>query len=220
MPGPCPACQHPFTAQDVAAYGILHARHADKGGPWIGYRCLGCNRVIHLIPHGEGRYARPGEPPPPRPSQPPQAPWRQAGAGGGGPPGSPPGRAPRDAPAAGTRAPTDPPPHRRHGGPRQQARDRPGRGTGAGPPPPARDEATGPDELSLAAARELLGTEAHASVEAIDQAFRSLSRLCHPDKVAHLDADFQRLAQTKFLRLRAAHAQARDAAPDELGPDQ
>jgi DnaJ-class molecular chaperone len=43
-----------------------------------------------------------------------------------------------------------------------------------------------------------------ATREEIEAAFRRASRRCHPDLVAHLDEEFQRLAHEKFLRLKRA----------------
>ena len=40
---------------------------------------------------------------------------------------------------------------------------------------------------------------------AIDRAFRERSLTCHPDKVAHLDMEFQELAERKFRRLQQAY---------------
>jgi hypothetical protein len=55
-----------------------------------------------------------------------------------------------------------------------------------------------------AEARELLGVPAGASRKEVDAAFRRASRKCHPDLVAHLDEEFQRLAHDKFLRIKRA----------------
>jgi DnaJ-class molecular chaperone len=40
----------------------------------------------------------------------------------------------------------------------------------------------------------------------VDAAYRAAARRCHPDLVAHLDAEFQALAHEKFLRIARAHA--------------
>ena len=61
-----------------------------------------------------------------------------------------------------------------------------------------------PLDGDVAQAMELLGVGPGASAEEIRHAFRERSKTCHPDKVAHLDEDFQALAHTKFQRLRAA----------------
>jgi len=46
---------------------------------------------------------------------------------------------------------------------------------------------------------------AHAGAADIERAYRALALKLHPDKVAHLDADFVALAERKFRRLQAAH---------------
>jgi curved DNA-binding protein CbpA len=58
--------------------------------------------------------------------------------------------------------------------------------------------------MSVARALEILGVEATAGQREIARAYRRRSRTCHPDKVAHLDADFQALADRKFRELKAA----------------
>jgi len=59
--------------------------------------------------------------------------------------------------------------------------------------------------MGPAEALELLGIRASAEASEIDRAFRELSLTCHPDKVAHLDMDFQDLAERKFKRLLRAY---------------
>ena len=109
---------------------------------------------------------------------------------------------------------------------------RPGRGPGGGPPPPPPPPGPPPAppspppppaEIPLprtpAEARALLRVGADAGPREVDAAFRKASRKCHPDLVAHLDEDFQRLAHGKFLRLKAAHDLLRGGAPrDRPGP--
>jgi hypothetical protein len=60
----CPTCATPYTPAEVVGVGILRARPAKDGGPLVEYRCAGCDRILTLVPHGEGRYAPPGVPPP------------------------------------------------------------------------------------------------------------------------------------------------------------
>jgi len=56
-------------------------------------------------------------------------------------------------------------------------------------------------ERSLA----VLGLAAGASEEEIKQAYRSLSMQYHPDKVQHLGAEFQRVAEEKMKEINAAY---------------
>jgi curved DNA-binding protein CbpA len=44
-----------------------------------------------------------------------------------------------------------------------------------------------------------------ADRDTIERAYRERSLKCHPDKVAHLDGEFQALAEEKFKRLREAY---------------
>jgi len=91
-------------------------------------------------------------------------------------------------------APTPPPPPRaRKGSPPPP------------PPPPRRAAAPAGLPSTPAEARAILGVASAATRKEVDAAFRKASRKCHPDLVAHLDEDFQRLAHDKFLRLKRAH---------------
>jgi hypothetical protein len=62
--GTCSRCDLPYSAADVAGVGILRARPEADGGPRVEYRCPRCGTVQVLVPHGQGRYAPPGRPPP------------------------------------------------------------------------------------------------------------------------------------------------------------
>lgn len=170
--GRCPRCATAYQAADVAAYGVLRPRSARAGGPYVVYSCESCRREIRLIPHGQGRYAPPGQPPPPPvPESERRPPWV---------------RGENDAPV----------------------RDEPH----TVPEPEPQPEPT-PEEVPAAApvrgdvreALALLGVGPEASAEEIGRAFRERSKTCHPDKVAHLDEDFQALAHEKFQRLREAY---------------
>lgn len=173
--GRCPQCSTPYSAADVAGLGILRARPAIEGGPRLEYRCAVCERVIVLVPHGEGRYAPPGEPPPP-----PVPEERRRPAWTRGP------RPPAPEPPAPSPSPTvsAPPPPRR-----PAPEDRPGRA----------------DPVTPLDALEILGVTPTATREEVEKAFRARSLGCHPDKVAHLDAEFQALAHRKFQRLMEAY---------------
>jgi curved DNA-binding protein CbpA len=73
-------------------------------------------------------------------------------------------------------------------------------------PPPGTARGPVPEPpLDVFEALALLGLDPTADRAAIDRAYRERSLACHPDKVAHLDPDFQALAQRKFVRLKAAY---------------
>ena len=200
----CPRCGRPYTAGEVTGLSVLKTRPAALGGPWLEFACPGCRFLLRLLPHGNGRYAIPGEPPPPIPSDSDRTvPWRREGASSPAGNPSPVGRigaehgtAAREegtadgTPSAGRRTGRAPPPT-------------PASPKAAEPPAPSTArEAEAP--LSREAAREELGMGPTDGPEAVEEAFRRRALLCHPDKFAHLDADFQTLAATKFRRLQAA----------------
>lgn len=171
--GHCPHCATPYTTSEVTGFGVLRGRPESAGGPRMEYRCQECGRMIHLVAHGEGRYAPPGEPPPPPvPEAERRPPWMSPEAG--------PQRRRRRPPP-----PPEPP----------AAEPEP-------PPTPAVEVEPAP---GVAEALEILGISATADRESIDRAFRERSRTCHPDKVAHLDPEFQELAERKFRRLQQAY---------------
>ena len=62
-----------------------------------------------------------------------------------------------------------------------------------------------------------LGLSLTATREEIVAAFRKQGARCHPDKVAHLDEEFQRLADRKFREIREAY-EAILAEVGESGP--
>ena len=175
--GRCPRCQHPYTASEVVGFGILRPRAASAGGPRMEYACTQCGHKIHLIPHGGGRYAPPGEPPPQAvPEAARRPPWVTGGT---------------EAPPRATQTPPRAAPE-----------------PGPEPEEPTRIDLEPEPEVAMgpAEALQLLGVAATASTSEIEQAFREKSLTCHPDKVAHLDPDFQALAEQKFKRLRQALA--------------
>jgi len=182
--GLCPRCGTPYTSSEITGFGILRARHARQGGPRVEYDCQGCGTLIRLVPHGEGRYALPGEPPP---AAVPQAarmpPWMRSGQAAGKPPRQADDKessGPKGRPAAGNPAPEPEPEPLRV-------------------PPPEEEVLTAADALAL------LGLAPAADAKAIERAFRERSLTCHPDKVAHLDREFQELAERKFRRLQRAY---------------
>jgi hypothetical protein len=73
------------------------------------------------------------------------------------------------------------------------------------PPPPAPPRAAARLPSTAAEARAVLGLAEGADRAAVDAAYRAAARRCHPDLVAHLDAEFHALAHEKFLRVQRAH---------------
>jgi DnaJ-domain-containing protein 1 len=59
--------------------------------------------------------------------------------------------------------------------------------------------------MGLEEALAILGVAPGDDRETIEHAYRERSRTCHPDKVAHLDAEFVALAERKFRRLQQAY---------------
>jgi hypothetical protein len=180
--GRCRSCGRSYTAGEVTGLGVLRSRPAAQGGPRIEMECPGCKYVLVFVPHGNGRYAPPGEPPPPPPTEAERRlPWRRdvAPALGTTPAAAP--LPPEPAPAA---VPPRP-------GPEKE------RGPSAAPAPEA--ELVDPFE-----ACEILGVSPGAEARAIEAAYRERALQCHPDKVAHLDPDIQAVARKKFRRLQEA----------------
>lgn len=73
------------------------------------------------------------------------------------------------------------------------------------PPDAPREAEVEETPMDVVEALAVLGCSPLADQEEIERAFRDRSRTCHPDKVAHLDPDFQNLAERKFKRLREAY---------------
>ncbi len=204
--GVCPACARPYTSGEVTGLGILRSRPEARGGPYVEFSCPGCGRQILLIPHGEGRFAPPGAPPPETvPADQRRVPWagrREARRRPGTPAAGPapedsapepvvlhPPPAAKPPPSPGSGPPASP---ARTAGPEERVSGGVS-GTGAADPPMTVSEAIG-----------ILGVPLTADRKEIEKAFRERSLACHPDKVAHLDAEFQALAERKFRRLRQA----------------
>ena len=190
-PTGCWSCGEVPSEEDIAREATLQPRSEEEGGPWTRYACRQCGV--------EGVLGRGGVLAPPE-----AAGWESSvvatlieGRGE---------RALRRRAAEWmarygsgfellreTEPP--PPPRRRTRGAAPPRRD---------PPPPRRPVLAGLPSTP-AEARALLGLAAGATRREVDAAFRAASRKCHPDLVAHLDEDFQRLAHEKFLRIKRAH---------------
>lgn len=165
--------------------GILRARPASQGGPHIDFPCPECRTVNRLVPHGNGRYAPPGQPPPPPPSEHERRiPWRKSAPATG--PASPETAEPSAVPPAGgtATAPAGPP-------------EDPA-------PPEAAGEVIDASPMDVTTAAGLLGIRSDAPAAEVERMFRERALLCHPDKVSHLDPDFVALAERKFRQLQDA----------------
>jgi len=198
--GRCRTCGRAFTAGEITGLGILRTRPAHRGGPIVEFACPECRTKSQFVPHGGGRYAPPGQPPPPPPTDGErEVPWRRSAV-------------PDPAQAAPTtKEPAEPPA-------REPSRARP-----APPPPRSREQAPPPPPepvpdsarpLTMLEALATLGLSPAATLADVEKAYRERALLCHPDKVAHLDADFIALADRKFRRLH----EARDLLVAALGP--
>ena len=215
--GRCRRCARPFTSGEVTGLGILRPRSVEDGGPIVEFTCPTCRTVNPLVPHGAGRFAPPGVPPPPPP--PPderQVPWQRGRATPEPDPAPVEAAAPPRAATPSTPPPSIPPPStppNRTPPPRTPPAGTPAAGTppagrpaaetptGDAPPTVAPDDGT---PRTAHEALEVLGVGPHALADEIERAYRALALKLHPDKVAHLDADFVALAERKFRRLQAA----------------
>jgi hypothetical protein len=171
----CRRCGRAFTSGEITGLGILRPRRADHGGPFVEFACPDCRTVHRLVPHGQGRFAPPGEPPPPPPDEVERrVPWHRP---------------------AGGRAPAEPAPVARTPEPPVEAP----RPRAATPPPVAP-----PARMSAADALATLGVAPTATREQIEEAYRAIALRLHPDKVAHLDEELVALAERKFRRVQEA----------------
>jgi hypothetical protein len=185
LPG-CWSCGAVPSKEDIALRGLLQARSAKEGGPWTLLACSACG-VEGVL--GRGPVLAP-----------PEAIGREYPVVAS----LLEGRRERDLRrrarewmarhGAGFEAV--------HGDPPGEPRARPP--SPPPPRPPRRPVASGLP-ASKGEARAVLGLADGADRKEIDAAFRKASRRCHPDLVAHLDEDFQRLAHDKFLRIKRAH---------------
>jgi len=72
---------------------------------------------------------------------------------------------------------------------------------------PAQPEIRPDNDVDRRSPHELLGIEKGATDDEIGRAYRKALKLCHPDRVANLDADIQDLAHRKAKALRRAYEQ-------------
>lgn len=232
----CWFCDAPFGRDALAEDAYLIPRHDRDGGPYRVYRCRKCDKVIHVERNRAGAYwARPPDSVPvldkffalfdgelaaevER-----KRAWAQRSAGKrdwfhteyvallrAGKTAPPPRRKPSQGPFSGT-----------DGTPRPHDRGKPSQGSfsGAEPPPPPPPPPEEEPAVELMDPWSILGVERGASREACVAAFRALAMKYHPDKFAHLDEAFQRLAHEKFVELKRAFDQlATDGAEEGKGP--
>ncbi len=208
LPSGCWACGTVPSPEDIRLRAILHPREAAEGGPYVRTTCRACGAegILEEVPGGYPVLAPPGaagievplfavllEGARARGARRRAREWMDRWGPGLEILRAVRGRTPRE----------DPPPPPPPTGARPGSRHR-----GNAPPPPPPAGRTRPATVDLPGtpgeARALLGVDARATRKEIDSAFRSAARRCHPDLVAHLDPDFQRLAHEKFLRLKRA----------------
>ncbi len=76
---------------------------------------------------------------------------------------------------------------------------------------PAPPETRPDNDVDRRSPHELLGIKRGATEDEIGRAYRKALKLCHPDRVANLDADIQDLAHRKAKALRRAYEQLLNA---------
>lgn len=196
----CRRCARPFASGEVAGLGVLRSRPESRGGPYLEFACPGCKARLRLIPHGNGRYAYPGEPPPPVPDDAERLPpWLRGQPGERGV--TPTSSEPRS-PAPGRGRDDRPSEDEVEGpGPAERPRTPNRRRTSASPPPDVPDADV---PLTLDRARAVLGVPEGADAAAVEHSYRERALRLHPDKVAHLDQEFQALAERRFKELQEA----------------
>lgn len=69
----------------------------------------------------------------------------------------------------------------------------------------ARGDKSGRQDTGRKDPYTILGVEPGASKEEIHEAYRRLVQQYHPDKVSHLGAEFQEMAQQKFVEIQWAY---------------
>lgn len=85
-----------------------------------------------------------------------------------------------------------------------------GEANGDGPRPGAEEESrragkSGSRQPGPRSPHEVLGVSRGASKEEIRHAYRELANKYHPDKVAHLGEEFQKLAEKRFKEIQEAY---------------
>lgn len=185
----CPRCAASFSSESFRDDAILRPRASSAGGPYYESVCTACETPLALTHSARGwtaivrdstwfdRWAT-------RFARPPDEPTDDDASG---PPRD------DDADAAARDA------HRRA----EEAARAHRRAHARREPPPDPDPE--PSDLGdLADCLALLGVEDSSDAATIRAAFRERSKLFHPDRFVHLDADFQRLAHEKFIQLQRA----------------
>ena len=206
----CWFCGESITPDEILADGFLSPRAANSGGPLRILACPGCGHVVGaernaagdflLVPVEDlglsGRIASLFDPPRTMLRAHAKA-WFRANAKlrrefHASPP------RPREA--------SRPPPRERTSRPSAQRDEPPGsRDRESQSHNDSRTKKRSPAPPAIAELYGRLDLEPGADAEAVAKAFRRLSKRCHPDKVAHLDEEFQALAHRKFLALQEAY---------------
>ncbi len=185
QPLTCPRCAAAFSSESFRDDAILRPRSSAAGGPFYESLCTACETPLALT-HRGGRWVATVR----------DASWFDRWAT----------RLEREPAVADSDAADDYDPSEaaREAHRRAEEAARAHRRANARREPPPRVPEPPDEQLDITACRTLLGVDASSDSAAIRAAFRERSKQLHPDRFAHLDPDFQRLAHEKFIQLQRA----------------